>query len=78
MTGYRAPMVLYPIILISAENLSDVKTSNKAALEHLEAALLLIKTLDQGSLPSIVREIAMMSEVVREKTIVQRTIQDGP
>ncbi|WP_319413642.1 hypothetical protein [uncultured Cohaesibacter sp.] len=64
-----SPMAFYPIILISAENLSDVKTSNKAALEHLEAALLLIKTLDQRSLPSIDKEIAMMSEVVREKRL---------
>lgn len=63
------PMAFYPIILISEENLSDVKTSNEAALEHLEAALLLIKTLDQGSLPSIGKEIAMMSEVVSKKRL---------
>ena len=69
MTGYRARWSFTRSFSSRQKNLSNVKTSNKAALEHLEAALLLIKTLDQGSLLSIGKEIAMMSEVVSKKRL---------
>jgi hypothetical protein len=60
------PISFYPILLISAENLSEVKTSNDAALKQLESALSLIKTLDLGALSSIGKEIAMMAEAVSQ------------
>ncbi|SNZ07439.1 hypothetical protein [Cohaesibacter gelatinilyticus] len=60
------PISFYPILLISAENLSEVKTSNDAALKQLESALSLIKTLDPAPLSSIGKEIAMMAEAVSE------------
>ena len=60
------PISFYPILLISNENLSEVKTSNDAALKQLETALSLIKTLDPDTLSSIGKEIAMMEEAVSQ------------
>ncbi|WP_114010896.1 hypothetical protein [Cohaesibacter intestini] len=63
------PTPFIPIIIISEENLFDVKMCNDAAIKHLQTALSLINTLDQSSLGSISKEITMMAEVVTEKRL---------